>query len=64
MRLPVAAKMALHSAGIDRRQRRLAETGRRMVGGEEMHIDRRRLIHPQRLHGVEIRLHDTAAIDA
>ena len=34
-----------------------------MIGGEEMHLDRRRLIDAQRFHGVEIRLHDPAAID-
>src|SRR5271166_5641180 len=42
---------------------RLAETGRLMVGRDKMHVDRRRLIHAQRFHGVEIRLHDAAAID-
>ncbi len=34
-----------------------------MVGGEKMHVDRRRLVDTQRLHGVEVGLYDTAAID-
>jgi hypothetical protein len=34
-----------------------------MVGDEEFHFDRRRLIHSQRLHAIEISLHHAAAID-
>ena len=35
-----------------------------MVGREKFHLDRRRLVHAQRFHRVEIRLHDAPAIDA
>src|SRR5215469_121812 len=47
----------------DRRQSRLAEAGGRMVGGEEMYLNRRHLVHAQRLHAIEIGFDDTAALD-
>ena len=63
MRLPVAAKMALHSAGMTGGSAGSPRPVGRMVGGQEMHLDRRRLVDAQRLHRVEIRLHHAAAID-
>jgi hypothetical protein len=34
-----------------------------MVGGEEIHLNRRRLIHMQRSHTVKIGLYNATAID-
>jgi hypothetical protein len=38
----------------DGRKSRLAETGRLMVGRDKMHVDRRRLIHAQRLSLIKL----------
>ena len=64
MRTPVAAKIALVIAGVAGGSEGSPKTRRRVVGLEELHVDRRRhLRHARRLILIEIVLHDPTFVD-
>ena len=63
MRLPVAAKIALHSAGAERRHRRLAAAAPEPAARHQHGLDRRHVGHAQHLVIVEVALAHPAVLD-